>query len=233
MSLRWAENPAHPLVPVNDVGEEERERIAAATQKAKDLGVYQRASNVDRWHDATDNGVVSCGDIWQAAREGNLPRLEYLLTVEKEPVNKTRWSGITPLHRAAEEGQTEAAHLLLRHGANCDVRATWGWHTPLHLACGRGHEEVGRLLLKYGAEWKVYDKRNRSPLQWSIDGGREVMGRRLDHMCMIQESNEKKRNAQKLLHKKKTRQSHSTESAKKSEKDRVEAETAAAEAADK
>ena len=33
-------------------------------------------------------------DVFQASREGNLPRLLYLLDVDRVPVTHTRWSGV-------------------------------------------------------------------------------------------------------------------------------------------
>ncbi len=53
------------------------------------------------------------------------------------------------LYVAAIRGRTEAARVLLEHGAALDVRHQ-GW-TPLAAAQERGHAEVARLLRRHGA----------------------------------------------------------------------------------
>mmetsp|Transcript_35705 Transcript_35705/g.72767 ORF Transcript_35705/g.72767 Transcript_35705/m.72767 type:complete len:295 (+) Transcript_35705:55-939(+) len=123
------------------------------------------------------------GDIWQAAREGNIPRMRFLLDVSRVPPGRTRWSGISPLHRACEEGQLEVARLLLSRvddGVEVSGKTSWGWYTPMHLACARGHQEVALLLLNHGARWDVVDKAGRTPLELAILGGFPSVARRLD-----------------------------------------------------
>ena len=50
---------------------------------------------------------------------------------------------------AAHWGQTEAARLLLAHGADLTAYNRW---TPLHYAAAEGHEDVVGLLVKHGAD---------------------------------------------------------------------------------
>ena len=59
--------------------------------------------------------------------------------------------GRTPLHIACENGQVDAARLLLEKGAEVD-RADKDGATPLFIACWNGHVDVARLLLDNGAE---------------------------------------------------------------------------------
>ena len=201
-ALPWGPNPAHDLVPTHDIDEEEREMQARNLALAKKMGVVHKKQSVESWHSSEhDVDTKGLGDLWYAAREGNVARMEYLIEVEKVNVNRTRWSGITPMHRAAEEGQVAAIECLLKHGAAIDPRTTWGWYTPLHLACGRGKLEAGLLLLDSGAKWEATDKAGKAPIEWAINRGYPIIARRLDARFMAMEAAKKKDNHEDLMRK--------------------------------
>ena len=199
-ALPWGPNPAHDLVPTHDISEEEREIQARNLALAKKMGVVHSKRSVESWH-SSENEVDTkgLGDLWYAAREGNVARMEYLIVKEQVNVNRTRWSGITPMHRAAEEGQVEAIKCLMKHGADIQPRTTWGWYTPLHLACGRGKLEAGALLLESGAEWNATDKEGRAPIEWAISKGYPIIARRLDAKYMAMEAAKKKDSHEELM----------------------------------
>jgi ankyrin repeat protein len=56
----------------------------------------------------------------------------------------------TPLHWAAENGQTEIMRLLLEHGADTNVRDE-DCDTPSRLGSRQGHQGIVELLSAYGA----------------------------------------------------------------------------------
>jgi uncharacterized protein len=65
--------------------------------------------------------------------------------------------GITPLHKAAYEGDTKSAQALITKGADVNSQDTYGW-TPLHDAALQGNVAIVDLLLKEGAQVNVQDK---------------------------------------------------------------------------
>merc|ERR1740129_498711 len=79
-----------------------------------------------------------------------LPSVQLLLAA-RAPVDAVDEDSRTPLHRAADTGNSETASALL--GARADVAAAdisrW---TPLHFACQDGHVEVAKILLNATAE---------------------------------------------------------------------------------
>jgi ankyrin repeat protein len=134
--------------------------------------------------EATDEALRF--DLFKIIREGEVRRLEELLESRRSTtediselvnINQTRWSGWTPLHRAAELGYTDVIELLLENGAKIgeslmfphnmtcpasvsllynsplllDAVTTWGWHTPLHLALGNGFLSTAWFLVENGA----------------------------------------------------------------------------------
>ena len=122
------------------------------------------------------------GDIFYASRRGELRRVRQIVEREGGNVNLVRWSGVSPLHRAAGEGRLEVIKYLIKRGGDVNAKTTFGWHTPLHFACKNGHEEVSKLLIEKGALWKVYNKDRETPQNWARKGGHATMGRTLEHL---------------------------------------------------
>ena len=56
----------------------------------------------------------------------------------------------TPLHLACEKGHYDAAALLIKEGANDNIRDDVG-HKPIHRASVRGHDHIVELLICNGA----------------------------------------------------------------------------------
>ena len=95
-----------------------------------------------------------------------------LLVSSGANVNNPDDQGLTPLHRASQDGLVDIASALIRHGA--DVNATdTNKQTPLHVAAANGQADVVKVLLLSGAEIKALDNARRSP---------EMLARRNDHL---------------------------------------------------
>jgi len=87
-------------------------------------------------------------------------------------------SGRMALHWAALEGNIEVVRLLLKHGADKDLRDKGGW-TALHNASANGHVEVVDELLERGADKDFQDKDQRTALHWAAHRGHEEVVRNL------------------------------------------------------
>ena len=77
-------------------------------------------------------------------------------------------SRATPLHSIADSGQTEAAEVLLSHGASIDAKDSLG-RTPLHRAANSGQKKMAELLIAKGADINAEDTRGLTPLNIAID----------------------------------------------------------------
>ena len=96
-----------------------------------------------RFLDSVENTLVG------AARAGNLEAIKQHIA-DGADVNVLHFE-MPPLTWAAVMGQTEAAELLLQHGADINGRNREG-NTALHLAMFLGRAETAELLLKSGAD---------------------------------------------------------------------------------
>ena len=79
-------------------------------------------------------------------------------------------AGKTPLHLAAEHGNTPIMGLLLQQGADLEARDC-GRRTPLLLAVDCGWPSAVKLLLQWGAIPEVEDLYHRTPLGIARRGG--------------------------------------------------------------
>jgi ankyrin repeat protein len=78
--------------------------------------------------------------------------------------------GQTPLHRAAENGRTEAAKALIGAGADLEAKDTDGW-TPLHRATAWGRTEIAKALIGAGADLEAKDRDGQTPLHYAAAWG--------------------------------------------------------------
>src|ERR1700678_1743448 len=88
--------------------------------------------------------------IYAAVKAGDLKKVKAFLKHDPSLVREKgdEFDG-TPLHRAADKGQTEIAELLLANGAKINASDTMGAR-PLHWAADEERKEVVELLLPKG-----------------------------------------------------------------------------------
>jgi ankyrin repeat protein len=116
-----------------------------------------------------------CGEIHDAARDGDLEKVTALLKDNPDLVfRKEDNYGLTPLHTAAIQGHKDVAELLLANKAEVDARDNKG-ETPLHTAALMGHRDVVEVLLASKAEVDARDNNGYTALHWAaVKGHRDV-----------------------------------------------------------
>mmetsp|Transcript_34615 Transcript_34615/g.35299 ORF Transcript_34615/g.35299 Transcript_34615/m.35299 type:complete len:176 (+) Transcript_34615:191-718(+) len=120
---------------------------------------------VERKKKHLDSSPVEA-DIFRAVRDGDAAVVNDLL-VSGYNVNKSRWSGWTLLHRAAENGHSHICEILIDKGAHIDERSGWGWLTPLHLALSNGFVDTALLLFSNGANPDLTNKYKETPVDFA------------------------------------------------------------------
>jgi ankyrin repeat protein len=116
---------------------------------------------------------AAAAEIHDAARAGDLAKIEALLTGDPSLVNSLDENQKTPLHLAIEGNHLEVAEFLIRNGA--DVNAVdYTKSTPLHYAAISGRYDEVKLLLDNGAEIEARNTEERTPLFLASVWGRDL-----------------------------------------------------------
>ncbi|MHC4592061.1 MAG: ankyrin repeat domain-containing protein [Planctomycetota bacterium] len=102
-------------------------------------------------------------DIWTAAGQGNTEAIQQHVSAGTDLNAKEPANGGTPLIVAAVFGQTEAARLLVRNGAELEARNNDG-ATALLVAAFFCHPQTVELLLENGAEVNAKNNAGETPL---------------------------------------------------------------------
>jgi ankyrin len=94
------------------------------------------------------------------------------LLKEGSDINGANKNAQTPLHLAADDGNSSVVRILLEHGAIVDAIETAAGYTPLHYAAARGHAEACEILIRFGADHDALTRNQDSPLHLAIEQGR-------------------------------------------------------------
>eukprot|EP01061_Rhynchopus_euleeides_P021644 TRINITY_DN35301_c0_g1_i1.p1 TRINITY_DN35301_c0_g1~~TRINITY_DN35301_c0_g1_i1.p1 ORF type:complete len:638 (+),score=271.34 TRINITY_DN35301_c0_g1_i1:40-1914(+) len=90
--------------------------------------------------------------LYVACQNGHTPIVTRLLDHPKlTSVDQKKTNGSTPLFISAQQGHPDTARMLLKRGANANVKNDQDV-TAFILACYTGNEELAVLLLSYGAD---------------------------------------------------------------------------------
>jgi len=112
--------------------------------------------------------IAKDGDIFSAVEDGNISKLQSLISAGADVKARTKWDE-TPLHIAADRGNVEIAKVLLEHGADINVRNNKRGDTPLHRAVAKGNVEMVKFLLKQGADVHARNRYDDPPIQIAIE----------------------------------------------------------------
>lgn len=92
-------------------------------------------------------------DIFDASGTGDIDQLQSMLGNDSTLANAQAADGARPLHLACFFSQTDAASLLLKHGAQTDIAvAAFGGVFPLHSAAASRSTDIIQILLESGAD---------------------------------------------------------------------------------
>ncbi|KAJ3003600.1 palmitoyltransferase akr1 [Thoreauomyces humboldtii] len=114
-------------------------------------------------------------DLFQAAQQGVLPRVEELLRDGQIQPSDRDPEGCTALHWAAINNQIVIADYLIIKGAEIDAIGGDLQATPLHWAARSGHIQMVNLLLKAGANPALKDNQGYNALHLAAHAGHALM----------------------------------------------------------
>ena len=112
--------------------------------------------------------AAKAAEIHDAAKAGNLAKVQLLLQTNPALVKAVSNDGKTPLHYAALGGNKTLCEALISRGADVNAKDRDDW-TPLHCAALKGQTEIARLLLLRGANIHALDNTGSAPLFWAVE----------------------------------------------------------------
>ena len=131
--------PAQP-VPEATPSKTTAQAPARPVPEVKPVEPVAKKNKPAEWKEAT-------GGNWDAATRGNTILIKQLLA-DGMDVDVTDEEGLTALYRAAHNDQKETVSLLLRNGANVNIRDKFG-NTPLDVTL---NDNIADLLRQHGGK---------------------------------------------------------------------------------
>jgi ankyrin repeat protein len=125
------------------------------------------------------SGSAVIGELWDAARTGDLDKVRDLVTGGLAIDSQNKFAS-TPLLYAAGAGHLEVVSWLLDQGADINYRTPRDFHTggrfcALHQATAGGHLKVVQHLLQRGAKIDLKDGFGDTALTHSVEKGHKVI----------------------------------------------------------
>lgn len=125
--------------------------------------------------------TVNDGGFLNAVRDGSCTHVLNLLDHGGIDLEQRDQNGQTPLIIAAEKGNVEIVHELIKRNVQVNIQDEDGW-TALIAACKEGHYDIVKELLECGAKVQLPDLGGWSPLVWaSYKGHGDIVRELLDY----------------------------------------------------
>ena len=119
-----------------------------------------------------------CSVLLAAAVNDNAEMIREIVSTPGCDINAADRSHMTPLHKVAQHGKTEAALELIRHGAK-KALASHKLGTPLHVAAVSRHVSTVKAMLRVGCPVDVVNNEGYSVLHFAAQGGNAEVVREL------------------------------------------------------
>ncbi|MEZ0223673.1 MAG: ankyrin repeat domain-containing protein [Alphaproteobacteria bacterium] len=113
-------------------------------------------------------GVVK--DILKSLDDEDVENLRFYFTDGADPDMRDE-HGLALLHICARDNKVKAAEVLLKFGADPDIRVEMTQHTPLHYACRSDSADMVQLLAENKATINAVDGYGWTPLHMAADRG--------------------------------------------------------------
>ncbi|KAJ8936619.1 hypothetical protein NQ314_012234 [Rhamnusium bicolor] len=122
-------------------------------------------TNGARIQTLTNTTCNSHESVLHCAVRANAVACVRLFTHEGGDVGQVEYSGMSPIHLAADLGRSECLKILLEaKGRNVNAKTKGREQTPLHLAAEKGYAECVEILLEKGADPDVRNHMSQTPL---------------------------------------------------------------------
>lgn len=111
---------------------------------------------------------LSAQNVFEAARSGDVARIEFLMTLNPDTISTYNENGFSPLIIASYRNQVKVVEFLLSKGV--DVNADSPEGTALIGSCYKGNIEIAKLLLEHKATINAQNEQGTTPLIFAVQG---------------------------------------------------------------
>lgn len=115
-------------------------------------------------------GSLFSQEIQEAAKTGNLDKVNQLLHNDPDLLNHRDQRNKTALHFACQNGHFEVVKLLVEKGANVNIM-DYDFRTPLLWAAANGYSQILEILVKNGADRYKTDANGKSAVHLAVEAG--------------------------------------------------------------
>ena len=121
---------------------------------------------------------MSLSNLHSACETGDSDLVQFLIEQSPELVNQPGLCGRAALSWAALRGQTEVGRLLMKAGADPELRESnqtrWNGFTAERIACNRGHEGFASMLSSWGEDQEEEEEEEDSEKEEETEEGEEA-----------------------------------------------------------
>jgi ankyrin repeat protein len=115
---------------------------------------------------AINGSSVLAQNIFEAARSGDVSRIEFLISIKPDTIHKINENGFTPLIIACYRDQKKVVELLLNKGVDVNYNSPEG--TALIGTCYKGNTEIANVLLGYKANMDAQNEQGTTALIFAV-----------------------------------------------------------------
>ncbi|KAK4461588.1 hypothetical protein QBC42DRAFT_91907 [Cladorrhinum samala] len=108
-------------------------------------------------------------DIHRAIIDGNIVQLEKAICEQPREINRLNHRGWAPIHLAVNQRNVHALQLLIRHGADINMRDGLWRETPLHIAVRERSLNCVQVLVRAGCAVDLVDYNGFMPIHEMIE----------------------------------------------------------------
>jgi ankyrin repeat protein len=109
---------------------------------------------------------VLAQNIFEAARSGDVSRIEFLISIKPDTIHKINENGFTPLIIACYRDQKKVVELLLNKGVDVNYNSPEG--SALIGTCYKGNTEIANMLLGYKANMDAQNEQGTTALIFAV-----------------------------------------------------------------
>jgi ankyrin repeat protein len=110
--------------------------------------------------------------LLDSAEQGSELQVKFFITKGAD-VNAKDKDGVAALHYAAGRGELSMMKVLIKNGANVNIKNNYIGNTPLHYAVGKGNIEIFKCLINNNANINVKNKNGSTILHQTSDNDKE------------------------------------------------------------